>query len=82
MNAITTVVPKLQIKATCTQLGLAVDASQDSGKTWICVQLTRYRERSRPIGGKNVFRFIDPGLDRADYFKEITARGIEFKAVK
>lgn len=73
--------PVLQIKAECTQLGLAVDASQDGGKTWVCVQLTPYKERESPT----VMQYstcIDPGKDRAEYFAELDKRGIVYRAVR
>ena len=71
----------LKIKAECTQLGLAVEASQDGGKTWQTVQLTKYRERSRPMFGKAHSTFVSPAQDREDYFAEIRGRGIQFEVV-
>lgn len=71
----------LKIKATCTELGLAVDASNDGGKTWHCVQLTPYKTR-RSTSVMQYSTAIDPGRDRAEYLAEISARGIQFELVR
>jgi hypothetical protein len=67
------------IRADCTQVGLLVEASQDEGKTWQCVQIARYQERSRPGFGNAQFIYINPSQDRADYFAELDKRGIAYK---
>ena len=72
--------PVLQIKAECTQLGLAVDASQDGGKTWVCVQLTKYKVRNS-TSVKQYSTCIDPVRDRAEYFQELDRRGVKYQVV-
>ena len=71
----------LLIKADCTQLGLAVDASTDGGATWVCVQLHPYKTR-QSSSVRQYSTCIDPEQDRADYFATIRARGIEFQEVR
>ena len=68
------------IKVECTQLGLAVDASIDGGKTWQCVQLTPYKTR-RSVSVQQYSTAIDPAKDRAEYFAELDKRGIAYKVV-
>jgi hypothetical protein len=72
----------LRIKASCTQLGLAVDASMD-GVRWQCIQISKYKERSRQVDhGHQQTVYIDPSRDRAEYLATIRARGIEYVEVK
>ncbi len=68
------------IRADCTQLGLAVDASRDGGKTWQCVQLTPYKVRETPTV-RAYSTAIDPSRDAADYFAELDRRGIAYKRI-
>ncbi len=68
------------VRADCTQLGLAVDASRDGGKTWQCVQLTPYTVRQSPTV-RAYSTAIDPARDREDYYAELTRRGIAHKRV-
>lgn len=65
------------IRADCTQLGLAVDASRDGGKTWQCVQLQPYRVRQSPTL-RAYSTAIDPAQDAADYFAELDRRGTRY----
>ncbi len=77
----TTLLPTVPlIRADCTQLGLAVDASRDGGKTWQCVQLNRYTTRQSPTV-RAYSTCIDPSRDREDYFAELDRRGIAYKRV-
>jgi len=64
------------IKADCTQLGLAIDASIDGGKTWRCVQLSPYKTRTSTA--RQYTSCIDPSKDRAEYFAELDRRGIKY----
>jgi hypothetical protein len=73
--------PIPRIKATCTQLGLSIEASLD-GRRWQSIQLSLYRERSRPGFGKAVSTFIDPARDREEYFAQLAARGVKFRIVE
>ncbi len=73
-----TVIPL--IRADCTQLGLAVDASRDGGKTWQCVQLNPYRVRETPYC-RAYSTAIDPARDVAEYFAELDRRGVSYKRV-
>lgn len=65
------------IRADCTQMGLAVDASADNGKTWQFVQLTPYTNRES-LTVQAYSRAIDPAKDRAEYFAALDARGVRY----
>ena len=72
--------PIPKIKASCTQLGLSIEATLD-GEHWQNIQLPRYRERSRHIAAGRMSTFIDPARDREEYFEQLRARGVEFQIV-
>ena len=63
-----------------TQAGLAVEASNDEGKTWQLVQLTRYQSRPTPTVAA-YSQAIDPQKDAEEYFAELTRRGTPFRRV-
>jgi len=73
-------IPVPLIRADCTQMGLAVDASRDNGKTWVFVQLTPYKTRETPTV-RAYSTAIDPVRDREDYFAELDRRGIAYGRV-
>jgi hypothetical protein len=69
-----------RIKVDCTEMGLHVEATLN-GTDWVTVQLTKYKTRS----SRSVMQYstcIDPAMDRAEYFAELRARGIQFIEVK
>lgn len=70
--------PTPLIRADCTQLGLAVEASIDGGISWRFVQLDRYKVRSSPTVAA-YSTCIDPARDRAEYFAELDRRGIAYR---
>jgi hypothetical protein len=65
------------IRADCTQMGLAVDASNDNGETWRFVQLHPYTVRETPTV-QAYSQAIDPARDRAEYFATLDARGVRY----
>lgn len=70
----------LQIKTSCTQLGLCVEASHDGGP-WYLVQLTKYKDRA----SSSVAQYsscIDPAKDREEYLESLRQKKIEFVHIR
>jgi hypothetical protein len=70
----------LEIRASHNQIGLSIEARQDSGE-WQLVQISKYRER----GSTSVRQYstcIDPLQDELDYFAFLDKQGIQYRKVK
>ncbi len=65
------------IRACANQIGLAIEASKDGGKTWLLVQLNAYRVRETPTV-RAYSTAIDPARDVAEYFAELDRRGVRY----